>query len=294
MLSPEALVRPPDHHSRAPTGLRSAGTRSCARPAGVAAEILLQYPILNRGQNFELAYSAFVGPKSLKLLHEIDNGLEKVVDFGFFNWIGRHLLELLKAFYGIVGNWGIAIILLTLLVRLLVLPVNLYSYKSMRAMQALQPQIQALKEKYKDDQQKQQQEMMVLMRTHKVNPVGGCLPILLQIPVFFALYQVLGNSIELYQAPFGLWIHDLSLRDPLYILPVLMGVTMFFQQKLTPTATMDPAQAKVLLMMPIIFTFFMFSLPSGLTLYMLVGAVFSVAQQTYFMRSRTPISGRKV
>jgi YidC/Oxa1 family membrane protein insertase len=155
----------------------------------------------------------------------------------------------------------------------------------MKAMQAIQPQIQALKEKYKDDQQKQQQEMMTLMRENKVNPVGGCLPAILQFPIFIALYQVLGNSIELYQAPFGLWITDLSLKDPYYILPVVMGITMFVQQKITPN-TMDPAQAKVLQFMPLIFTFFMISLPSGLTLYMLVGAVFSVVQQMYFMRDK--------
>lgn len=261
--------------------------------AGKVADILLQYPVLNGSGNFELAYTAFVGPKSLTLLRQVDENLAKVVDFGFFSWIGSHILDLLRAFYGLVGNWGLAIILLTLCVRLLVLPVNIYSYKSMRAMQAIQPQIQALREKYKDDQQQQQKEMMALMKTNKVNPVGGCLPILLQFPIFIALYQVLGNSIELYQAPFGLWIHDLSLKDPFYILPVLMGLTMFVQQKITPN-TMDPAQAKMLLMMPLIFTFFMVSLPSGLTLYMWIGAVFSVAQQTYFMKQpKTLSSGTK-
>ncbi len=151
-------------------------------------------------------------------------------------------------------------------------------------------QIAALRERFKDDQQKQQQEIMALMREQKVNPVGGCLPVLLQFPIFIALYQVLGNSIELYQAPFMLWIHDLSLKDPFYILPVLMGITMFFQQKLTPNPTMDPAQAKILLYMPLIFTVFMVGLPSGLTLYMWVGAVFSVLQQLYFMRDQSSVT----
>jgi len=257
------------------------------------ASILLNYPVLNRGQKLELDYMAFVGPKSLSLLQQVDENLTLVVDFGFFNWIGRHILDLLRWFYGLVGNWGVAIICLTVVVRLLVLPINIYSFKSMRAMQAIQPQIQAMREKYKDDQQKQQQEMMALMRENKVNPVGGCLPALLQMPIFFALYQVLGNSIELYQAPFGLWIHDLSLKDPFYILPAFMGVTMFFQQKMTPN-TMDPSQAKMMLMMPIIFTFFMISLPSGLSLYMLIGALFSVVQQTYFLKqSKTLVSGSK-
>lgn len=251
--------------------------------AGRLAEINLQYSQLNKGEPFQLNYQAYVGPKSHELLMKIDENLAKVVDFGFFNWIARHILALLKWFYGLIGNWGLAIIALTVLVRLMVLPVNIYSFKSMKAMQAIQPQLKDLRERYKDDQQKQQQEIMTLMKQHKVNPLGGCLPIFLQFPIFIALYQVLGNSIELYQAPFGLWIHDLSLKDPFYILPVLMGVTMFIQQKITPN-TMDPAQAKVMLMMPIVFTFFMVSLPSGLTLYMWVGALFSVLQQMYFMR----------
>ncbi len=253
--------------------------------ASKAADLLLHYPVLNRNQDFELSYKAFVGPKAHSRLVSIDDNLAKVVDFGFFNWIGRRILELLNSFYTLVGNWGVAVILLTVVVRLLVLPLNIYSYKSMRVMQVLQPKIQALREKYKDDQAKQQQEMMSLMREHKANPLAGCLPVLLQFPIFLALYQVLGNSIELYQAPFGFWIHDLSLKDPFYVLPVLMGITMFFQQKITPMTTMDPAQAKLLLLMPFIFTFFMASLPSGLTLYMLVGAVFGVVQQMYFMRN---------
>ncbi|MBX3020478.1 MAG: membrane protein insertase YidC [Bdellovibrionales bacterium] len=254
-----------------------------------AAELILQYPVLNPGHDFQLEYDAFIGPKSYTLLSSIDPLLAKVVDFGWFNWIARQIFMMLNWFHALVGNWGVAIILLTVVVRILVLPFNVYSYKSMQAMQKIQPLIQGLKEKYKDDQQKQQAEMMKLMRENKVNPVGGCLPIFLQFPIFIALYQVLGHSIELYQAPFGLWIHDLSLKDPYYILPVLMGITMFIQQKTTPNATMDPAQAKILLMMPLVFTFFMLSLPSGLTLYMLVGAVFSVAQQTYFMRThQTP------
>lgn len=260
--------------------------------ASKTASILLNYPVLNKGQNFELNFTAFVGPKALNLLQQVDDRLAQVVDFGFFNWIGRRILELLRWFHVLVGNWGLAIICLTLLVRVLVLPANIYSYKSMRAMQAIQPQIQAMREKYKDDQQKQQQEMMALMKSNKVNPVGGCLPLLLQTPIFFALYQVLDNCIELYQANFGLWIHDLSLKDPYYILPALMGLTMFIQQKITPN-TMEPAQAKMMLFMPLIFTVFMVQLPSGLTLYMLVGAVFSVVQMMYFMKPTKTLVGTK-
>jgi YidC/Oxa1 family membrane protein insertase len=251
------------------------------------ASVHLLYPVLNKNEGMNLEYAAFMGPKSHHLLVQVDDDLSNVVDFGFFNWIGRRILTLLKWFYSLAGNWGVAIILLTVVVRLLVLPFNVYSYKSMKKMQVIQPKIAALRERYKDDQQKQQQEMMALMRENKVNPVGGCLPVLLQFPIFIALYQVLGNSIELYQAPFILWIHDLSLKDPFYILPVLMGVTMFIQQKITPN-TMDPAQAKVLQFMPLIFTFFMISLPSGLTIYMFIGALFSVLQQLYFMRDQKP------
>lgn len=257
---------------------------------GRTAQMELKYPILNRAAGLELEYVAFMGPKSHQLLTKIDENLAHVVDFGFFNWIGRHILMLLNWFYGLVGNWGAAIILLTILVRVLVLPFNVYSFKSMKAMQALQPKIQALRERYKDDQQKANTEMMALMRENKVNPLGGCLPVLLQFPIFIALYQVLGISIELYQAPFALWIHDLSLKDPYYILPVLMGLTMFVQQKITPN-TMDPAQAKVLMFMPILFTFFMVGLPSGLTLYMLVSSLFGVSQQMFFMRgSSNPVA----
>ena len=202
-----------------------------------------------------------------------------------FGWIGRHILTLLKWFYSLVGNWGLAIILLTILVRALVLPFNLMSYKSMKAMQKIQPEMQRIREKYKEDAQKMNLEVMQLMKTHRVNPLGGCLPMFLQLPIFFALYQVLGQSIELYQAPFVFWIHDLSLKDPFYVLPVLMGITLFLQQKLTPS-TLDPAQAKILMFMPLMFTFFMVSLPSGLTLYIFVSGVFGILQQFYFMRDR--------
>jgi YidC/Oxa1 family membrane protein insertase len=261
--------------------------------SGKAADILLLYPVLDPSANFEMAYTAFIGPKSLTLLRQVDDSLARVVDFGMFSWIGRPILDLLRAFYGMVGNWGIAIILLTCVVRLIVLPVNIYSFKSMRKMQAIQPQLQALRERYKDDQQKQQVETMALMKANNVNPISGCLPMFLQFPIFIALYQVLGNSIELYQAPFYFWIHDLSLMDPYLILPLLMGISMFFQQKLTPN-TMDPAQAKMMMMMPLIFTFFMVQLPSGLTLYMLVGALFSIVQQGYFLKQpKTLSSGSK-
>lgn len=246
---------------------------------------VLTYPVLNRANVYSVKYTGFMGPKSLGLLKSVDEELAGVIDFGMFSFIARYILELMKWFYSLVGNWGVAIILLTIVVRILVLPFTVMSFRSMKEMQKIQPQIKAIKEKHKDDQQRQSQEMMMLMKNHKVNPLGGCLPMFLQFPVFIALYQVLGQSIELYQAPFGFWIQDLSLRDPFYVLPVLMGVTMFFQQKLSPS-TLDPAQAKVLMFMPVIFAFFMLGLPSGLTLYIFVSALFGIVQQFYFMKER--------
>jgi YidC/Oxa1 family membrane protein insertase len=165
----------------------------------------------------------------------------------------------------------------------------------MKAMQRVQPEMNRIKEKYKDKSADQKlimnQEIMQLMKQNNASPLGGCLPTLLQLPVFFALYQVLGQSIELYRAPFIFWIHDLSVRDPFFVLPVLMGATMFAQQRLTPTA-MDPQQAKILMWMPVIFSLFMISLPSGLTLYIFVSTLFAIIQQYFFMRDKSTIQGR--
>lgn len=241
----------------------------------------LFYPVSE--DTVDLEYVAFVGPKSLSILTSIHPDLKGILDFGFFSSIAFPLLKIMKWLYEIFANYGLAIIMLTIMVRVLVLPFNLMSYKSMKAMQAIQPQMQAIRTKYKEDPQKMNTEVMSLMRESKVNPLGGCLPMLLQLPIFFALYRVLGNSIELYQAPFMLWIHDLSLKDPFYVLPILMGVTMFIQQKITPT-TMDPAQAKIMLFMPVLFSFLMISLPSGLTLYIFVSTLFAILQQKFFMR----------
>lgn len=245
----------------------------------------LQYTMLNKADAFKIRYRSFAGPKSFEMLERIDSEFAEIVNFGMFSWIAKYILHMMKWFYTLLGNWGLAIILLTIIVRLIVLPFAVMSYKSMKNMQKIQPQIKALREKYAEDKQRLNQEMMGLMKNHRVNPLGGCLPMLLQFPVFIALYQVLGQSIELYQAPFGLWIHDLSLKDPFYVLPVLMGITMFIQQRITPN-TMDPAQAKVLMFMPLLFTFFMVSLPSGLTLYIFISALFGILQQMYFMREK--------
>lgn len=225
----------------------------------------------------------YAGPKSIDVLQKIDPAMASIIDFGFLKVIAKPLLWVMKWFYSYVGNWGLAIILLTLLVRFIVLPFNLMSVRSMKAMQKIQPLMAQVRERYKDDPMAQQREMMSLMKEHKANPLGGCLPMLLQIPIFFALFRVVGSSVEIYQAPFFGWIHDLSAHDPFYVLPVLMGVTMFLQSKLTPT-TMDPAQAKIMQWLPLVFTAFMLQLPAGLALYMVVSSIFGVTQQWFVMR----------
>ncbi|WP_413943710.1 membrane protein insertase YidC [Bdellovibrio sp. HCB-162] len=229
----------------------------------------------------------YAGPKSIDALKAVDPELANIIDFGFFGFIARPLLYVMKACHSVVGNWGLAIIMLTLLVRLCVLPFNIMSFKSMKAMQKVQPIIQSLREKYKDDPMRLNQEMMAVMKQNGANPVGGCLPMLLQIPVFFALYRVIGSSIELYNSPFAGWIHDLSAHDPFYVLPILMAVFMFIQQKITPS-TMDPTQAKIMAFLPVVFSLFMLQLPSGLTLYMVVSTLFGIIQQYLIMRERKP------
>jgi YidC/Oxa1 family membrane protein insertase len=231
-----------------------------------------------------LEYVGYAGPKSYSVLKSVDSEMIGIINFGFFSSIAKFMLVLLQWFHTFVANWGVSIILLTILVRIFVLPFNIISYKSMKKMQKIQPMIASLKERYANDPQKLNTEMMSLMRTEKVNPLGGCIPMLLQMPVFFALYQVLGQSIELYQAPFIFWIKDLSLKDPFYVLPVLMGVAMFIQQKITPTPSMDETQKKIMMFLPILFSLMMVALPSGLTLYILVSTVFGVVQQQIFMR----------
>jgi YidC/Oxa1 family membrane protein insertase len=262
---------------------------------GGYVEGVLKHVPLNQKALFKVGYRAFVGPKSFGLLSDANDQLSRVVDYGMFGVIGKPILWMLKYLFTILGNWGFAIIALTILVRLLVLPFNAYSFKSMKAMQAIQPEMNRIKAKYENKpaeaKLQMNQEIMQLMKDNNANPVGGCLPTLLQLPVFLALYQVLGQSIELYRAPFGLWIHDLSASDPFFVLPILMGVAMFLQQKMTPTAV-DPQQAKVLMWMPVIFSFFMLSLPSGLTLYIFISTLFGIIQQYYFMRETSAVSSR--
>lgn len=245
----------------------------------------LEYDFTSATRTYDLKQVGYVGPKEIKALAAVNEQLTQVVNYGIFSWIAVPILKLLKLLYSALGNYGVAIILVTLVIRLILMPINVSSYKSMKAMQQVQPKLKAIKEKYKNDPKRVQVETMNVMKENKVNPLGGCLPMLLQLPIFIALYNVLGQSIELYQAPFILWIKDLSIKDPFYVLPVLMGITMYVQQKITPT-TMDPAQAKVMQFMPVIFCLFMIGLPSGLTLYIFVSTLFGIIQQYLFMNDR--------
>jgi YidC/Oxa1 family membrane protein insertase len=206
------------------------------------------------------------------------------VDYGWLTVIAQPIHWLLSAIYSVVGNWGWAIILLTLAIKLAFYKLSETSYKSMANMRQVGPRMQALKDRYGDDKERLNQAMMELYKTEKINPLGGCLPILVQIPVFIALYWVLLESVELRQAPFMLWIDDLSAPDPFYVLPLIMGVSMFIQQKLNP-APPDPMQAKVMMSLPFVFTVFFAFFPSGLVLYWVANNLISIAQQWNITRT---------
>ena len=232
------------------------------------------------GQAYTLSYKIFFGPKDLDILKAQGDSLEKALNLGWFSAIAKPLLHVLVFFYKYTHNYGVAIIIITVILKILFFPLTHKSYKSMKEMQKLQPMMLELREKYKNDREALNRATMELYKTHKVNPLGGCFPMLVQIPVFFALYRALMSSIELRHAPFVLWITDLSAKDPYYITPIIMGATMFIQQKMTPS-TMDPAQAKMMLAMPIVFTFMFLNFPSGLVIYWLVNNVLTIAQQAY-------------
>lgn len=252
-----------------------------------SAAALIKYSLPQSKSEMSLSQISYFGPKKVEFLETVHPELVSVMNYGFFGFLAHPMLKLMKFFQDFVGNWGLAIILLTLVVRAIVLPFNLMSFKSMKAMQKIQPMMQSLKERYKDDPMALNRETMALMRENKANPLSGCLPMLLQIPIFFALYRVIASSIEIYQQPFVGWITDLSVYDKFFILPLLMGLTMYVQQKITPTTTVDPVQAKILLWMPILFTGLMVFLPSGLTLYMFISSLFGVIQQYFFMKMKT-------
>lgn len=225
----------------------------------------------------------YSGPKNQHDLERTSEGLELTTDYGIFTAISKPLFWLLDKIYSVLGNWGWAIIVLTVLIKLVFYKLSEASYRSMAKMRKFQPRLMALRDRYKDDRSRLSQEMMKLYRQEKVNPLGGCLPILVQVPVFIALYWVLLESVELRQAPFILWIHDLSVRDPYFVLPLLMGATMVVQYKLNPTPP-DPIQAKIMMALPVVFTFFFAFFPSGLVLYWFTNNLLSIAQQWMITR----------
>ena len=245
------------------------------------------------------AYHLYFGPKSIQILKSMDRGLEKAVHFGFFDILAKPSVWLLNLIYRIIPNYGVAIILLTVMIKILLWPLGSKSYKSMNEMKRIQPLMAEIREKYKDDKKKMNEEVMGLYRTYKINPMGGCLPMLVQIPVFFALYRMLYEAIELRHAPFFGWINDLSAPDRLFrfdfaipfmqepygipVLTLVMGATMFLQQKMSPPMG-DPAQAKMMMLMPVVFTFIFINFSSGLVLYWLVNNILSIAQQYYIQK----------
>jgi YidC/Oxa1 family membrane protein insertase len=274
---------------------RKATVTSTVLPDG---EIRISYitPRLNvrQAERIEENFTLYLGPRDLYILKSLNKKLEKAINFGWFDIIAKPLLVALRFFNKYVANYGVSIILLTILIKILFWPLTHKSYQSMKEMRKLQPMMTKIREKYKGNKQEMQKQLMGLYKTYKINPMGGCLPMIVQIPVFFALYRVLPNSIELRHAPFILWIKDLSAPDRLFsfpfqipfmtppygipVLTLIMGASMFIQQKMTPTPG-DPAQAKMMMLMPIVFTFLFINFPSGLVLYWLVNNILSIAQQ---------------
>jgi YidC/Oxa1 family membrane protein insertase len=256
-----------------------------------SAGVIVPVGTLAPGATASVTVPLYAGPQEQDKLAKLAPGLDLTVDYGWLTVIAVPLFWVLAWIYGWTGNWGVAIILLTVLIKLLFYPLSEASYRSMARMRVLAPKMQRLKEQYGEDRQRLQQAMMELYKTEKINPLGGCLPIVVQIPVFIALYWVLLASVELRYAPFALWIDDLSNPDPWYVLPVLMGATMIIQTKLNPEPP-DPVQAKVMKIMPIAFSVFFFFFPAGLVLYWLVNNVLSIVQQWHINRLLERASAR--
>jgi YidC/Oxa1 family membrane protein insertase len=257
---------------------RAGNARGLLQPlAGEQNRISLVYPV--SATTMVVPVRVYFGPKSVDILKTVHPSLDHAVDFGWLTPLAYGILHFMKWLFSFLGNYGVAIIVLTIVLKVLLYPLTYKSMKSMKKMAAIQPQLQKLRERFKDDKEALNREMLQLMRTQGYNPVAGCLPMLIQMPVFFALYRVLYSSFELYRSPFALWIHDLSKHDPWYVTPVLLTAVMFLQQKLTPNTATDPAQQKMIQWMPVIFGVFMLGLPAGLTIYMLTNAVVSIIQQ---------------
>lgn len=227
----------------------------------------------------DFAFNGYIGPKEYKTLESIDPVLVNAIEFGWFTFVATPIFKVLMWLHGILGNWGWAIIALTLLIRVFLYPLTHKGMVSMQKIKEIAPKIKEIQEKYKGDPARMNAAVMEMYKKHGANPLGGCLPLILQIPVFFAIYRVLLNAVELQGAPWMLWISDLSRMDPYYILPILMGVTMYYQQRITPSNFTDPLQEKVFKFLPVLFTFFFFTFPAGLVLYWFVGNLFSIAQQ---------------
>jgi YidC/Oxa1 family membrane protein insertase len=236
-------------------------------------------------EKVSVAYQIYLGPKDEDRLKALGVGAEKLVDFGFFTIVAKPLLWFIRLTHKVTGNYGIDIIIISILIKIIFLPLTQISFKSMKEMQKVQPEMNRLKEQFKNDKARLQQEVMLLYKRRKINPMSGCLPMLIQIPVFIALYNALQNGIEMRHAPFFLWITDLSAKDPIYITPLIMGATMVIQQKMTPTAA-DPTQAKMFMLMPVMFTFLFLNFPSGLVIYWLINNVLSIAHQ-YYLNKKT-------
>jgi YidC/Oxa1 family membrane protein insertase len=249
------------------------------------ADVIIPSISIPPREKVHVAYQIYLGPKDEDRLKALGVGAEKLVDFGFFTIVAKPLLWFLRLTHTVTKNFGIDIIILSILIKIVFLPLTQISFKSMKEMQKVQPEMNRLKEQYKNDKARLQQEIMLLYKRRKINPMSGCLPMLIQIPVFIALYNALQNGIEMRHAPFFLWIMDLSAKDPIYITPLIMGATMVIQQKMTPTAA-DPTQAKMFLLMPVMFTFLFLSFPSGLVIYWLINNVLSIAHQ-YYLNKKT-------
>ncbi|SBV91623.1 Membrane protein insertase YidC [uncultured delta proteobacterium] len=277
-----AAVTPTDTNTTLKIKLENGAYRVAVEKTGIT---------VGPAQTASLDASYYIGPKEQGILNAEPGDLGKAINYGFFSIVARPLIAMLHFFYGFAGNWGVAIILLTLVIKIILWPLSYKSYKSMEQMKKLQPMMAKLKEKHGDDKETMNREMMQLYKTYKVNPASGCLPILVQIPVFIGLYQGLLGSIQLRHASFiphipftdYVWLADLSVKDPYYITPIVMGLTMLLQQKLTPAAG-DPMQQKIMMIMPVVFTFFFLNFPSGLVVYWLANNVISIAQQWWQLR----------
>ena len=261
--------------------------------ADISAGVIVPMPQVAPGEKTSRSVSLYAGPQIQSILNQLAKpvaeggigakGLALVVDYGWLTIVAAPIFWCLEMIHKLVGNWGWAIIILTIIIKLLFFPLSAASYKSMAKMKAVAPRMNALRERYGDDKQRLNQELMNFYRTEKINPLGGCLPILIQIPVFLALYWALLGAVEMRDAPWIFWIKDLSSKDPYYVLPIIMAVTMFIQTKLNPTPP-DPMQAKVMLMMPLVFGFMFLFFPAGLVLYWVVNNIFSIVQQWQITR----------